>query len=75
MSALVSLDFLYLARLGLRAANDPHLENTVKVVDALLRVETPSGVGYRRYNEDGYGRASATAALSTASGSVAYGRC
>jgi glucoamylase len=27
----------------------------VKLVDALLRVETPSGPSYRRYNGDGYG--------------------
>jgi glucoamylase len=55
VSALVSLDFLYLARLGLRAPDDPRMLDTVKLVDALLRVETPSGAGYYRYNEDGYG--------------------
>ena len=54
-SALVGLDFLYLARLGLRAANDPKLTGTLKVVDALLRVETPNGAAYHRYPDDGYG--------------------
>jgi glucoamylase len=54
-SALVSLDFSYLARLGLRDARDTRIQDTITVVDALLRVETPSGPVYYRYNEDGYG--------------------
>ena len=54
-TALVSLDFLYLARLGLRRADDPRMLGTLKVADALLKVDTPSGVSYHRYNEDGYG--------------------
>jgi glucoamylase len=51
-SALVSMDFSYLTRLGLR---DARVRDTVAVADALLRVETPSGPVYRRYNDDGYG--------------------
>jgi glucoamylase len=54
-SALVGLDFLYLARLGLREPSDPKLTDTLKVVDALLRVETPNGAVYHRYPDDGYG--------------------
>jgi glucoamylase len=54
-SALVSLDFSYLVRLGLRDAHDTRVTDTIKVVDAVLRVETPSGPLYHRYNEDGYG--------------------
>jgi glucoamylase len=54
-SALVGLDFLYLARLGIRQASDPKLSDTLKVVDALLRVETPNGAAYHRYPDDGYG--------------------
>jgi glucoamylase len=54
-SALVSLDFSYLVRLGLRSAHDPRVQDTIKVVDQVLRVETPSGALYHRYNEDGYG--------------------
>jgi glucoamylase len=54
-SALVSLDFSYLARLGLRSGTDPRVLDTVKVVDALLKVSTPSGDLYHRYNNDGYG--------------------
>lgn len=53
--ALVGLDFLYLARLGLRRADDERLAGTLRVADALLRVETPNGPAYHRYNEDGYG--------------------
>jgi glucoamylase len=54
-SALVSMDFSYLARLGLRDGRDRRIRDTISVVDRVLRVETPSGPVYRRYNEDGYG--------------------
>ena len=54
-SALVSMDFSYLTRLGLRDAGDPRVRDTIAIADALLRVETPSGPVYHRYNEDGYG--------------------
>lgn len=54
-SALVALDFSWLVRLGLRQATDPRILDTIKVVDAVLKVDTPSGTVYRRYNEDGYG--------------------
>jgi glucoamylase len=52
---LVSPDALALVRFGLRAANDPRIVNTVKVIDALLKVETPFGPAWHRYNDDGYG--------------------
>ncbi|MFI4869869.1 MAG: glycoside hydrolase family 15 protein [Steroidobacterales bacterium] len=54
-SALVSLDFSYLVRLGLRSAHDPRVQDTIEVVDRVLKVDTPSGALYHRYNEDGYG--------------------
>lgn len=54
-SALVSLDFSYLVRLGLRHGRDPRILDTLRVVDRVLRVETPSGAVYHRYNDDGYG--------------------
>ena len=54
-ASLVSLDFSYLPRLGLRAPDDPRIVDTIKVVDHVLRVETPSGPIYHRYNDDGYG--------------------
>jgi glucoamylase len=53
--AMVSPDALALVRFGLRAADDPRMVNTVKVIDALLKVETPNGPAWRRYNGDGYG--------------------
>ncbi|MBN1668074.1 MAG: hypothetical protein JW862_13355, partial [Anaerolineales bacterium] len=52
---IVSPDALALVRFGLRAANDPRILNTVKVIDALLKMEMPAGPIWRRYNEDGYG--------------------
>jgi len=54
-AALVSLDFSYMVRLGLRSALDPRIRDTIKVVDHVLKVETPSGALYHRYNDDGYG--------------------
>jgi len=54
-SALVSLDFSYLVRLGLRHPLDPRVQDTIRVVDHVLKVETPAGALYHRYNGDGYG--------------------
>ena len=52
---LVSLDALAFVRFGLRDANDPRILSTVKVIDATLRVETPHGPVWHRYQGDGYG--------------------
>ncbi|HET7564443.1 MAG TPA: glycoside hydrolase family 15 protein [Gemmatimonadaceae bacterium] len=52
---VVSPDALALVRFGLRAPDDPRITNTVKAIDALLRVELPYGPGWRRYNGDRYG--------------------
>jgi glucoamylase len=54
-SAQVSVDFLQLVRYGLRRADDPLILASVKVADALLKVQTPAGPCWHRYNEDGYG--------------------
>jgi glucoamylase len=51
----VSPDALAFVRFGLRAADDPRIVNTVTIIDAQLRVETPHGPAWRRYNGDGYG--------------------
>ena len=53
--ALVSPDALALVRFGLREAADPRIEQTVKVIDAVLRRELPAGAYWYRYNHDGYG--------------------
>ncbi len=54
-ASMVSLDALAFVRFGLRAADDPRMVNTVKVIDATLRVETPRGPAWHRYQGDGYG--------------------
>lgn len=54
-SDIVSPDVLALVRLGLRAPSDPRILNTLRVVDQVLRVDTPNGPCWRRYNHDGYG--------------------
>jgi glucoamylase len=52
---LISPDALALVRFGLRAPNDPHILNTIKAVDALLKRDLPAGPYWYRYNDDGYG--------------------
>ena len=52
---IVSPDALALVRFGLRAPEDPRILNTIKVIDALLRVRLPQGPCWYRYNGDGYG--------------------
>lgn len=54
-TAVVSPDALALVRFGLRDADDPRIRNTVKAIDALLKVDLPNGPCWRRYNGDGYG--------------------
>jgi glucoamylase len=53
---IVDAGFLELVRYGIRRADDPTIVDSVKVVDAILRVETPVGPCFRRYNGDGYGQ-------------------
>jgi glucoamylase len=52
---IVSPDSLALVRFGLRAHDDPRILNTLRVIDALLRVQLPQGPCWYRYNGDGYG--------------------
>ncbi|HEX4349300.1 MAG TPA: glycoside hydrolase family 15 protein, partial [Verrucomicrobiae bacterium] len=54
-SHLISPDAFALVRFGLRAAADPRMGDTAKIIDALLKVETPAGPSWHRYNDDGYG--------------------
>ena len=53
--SIVDAGFLELVRLGIRPASDPLIASSLKVVDRLIRVETPKGPGFYRYNHDGYG--------------------
>jgi glucoamylase len=54
-SHIVSPDALALVRFGLRAPDDPRILDTIRVIDALLKVKLPDGPGWYRYNDDGYG--------------------
>ncbi len=52
---IIGPDALALVRFGLRAADDPRIVDTIKAIDALLKVETPVGPAWRRYVDDLYG--------------------
>ena len=51
----IGTDFLQLVRYGLRRADDPLIIDSVKIVDQLLKTDTPNGPVWHRYNGDGYG--------------------
>ena len=53
---IVGGDFLHLVRLGIRAANDPLVRDSLAVIDRLLKRDLPQGPCWRRYNHDGYGQ-------------------
>jgi glucoamylase len=52
---MISPDALALVRFGLRAPDDERIINSIKVIDAVLKVETPYGSCWHRYTRDGYG--------------------
>lgn len=52
---IVDAGFLELVRLGIVPADDPKIIRSLRIVDRVIRVETPLGPGWRRYNHDGYG--------------------
>jgi glucoamylase len=52
---VVDQGFTELVRLGIRPASDTIIANSLVVIDSTIRVETPSGPGFHRYNHDGYG--------------------
>ncbi len=53
---VVDAGFLELIRYGIRKPGDPLVEDSLRVVDAVLKVDTPFGPCWRRYNHDGYGQ-------------------
>ena len=53
---IVDAGFLELVRYGIRRADDPLIVDSLKVVDKVLKIETPFGPCWRRYNHDGYGQ-------------------
>jgi glucoamylase len=68
---IVGGDFLHLARLGLRAADDPLMRDSVEVYDATLQRDLPGGPSWRRYPFDGYGQKADGSAFD----GVGVGRC
>jgi glucoamylase len=52
---VVDPSFLELVRLGVKPADDPVIENTVRVVDDQLRTVSRVGTFWRRFSFDGYG--------------------
>jgi glucoamylase len=53
---IVDAGFLELVRYGIRAANDDIIVDSVRVVDAVIRMNLPQGPAFYRYNHDGYGQ-------------------
>jgi glucoamylase len=53
---IIDAGFLELVRYGIRRADDPLIVDSLKVVDHVLKIETPYGSCWRRYNHDGYGQ-------------------
>jgi glucoamylase len=53
---VVDAGFLELVRYGVRRADDPLIVDSLKVVDHVLKIDTPNGASWRRYNHDGYGQ-------------------
>ncbi len=53
--AVVDAGFLELVRLGIRPPTHPLIAASLGVVDRTIRVDTPVGPGWYRYNHDGYG--------------------
>ncbi|MDG6998134.1 MAG: glucan 1,4-alpha-glucosidase, partial [Nitrososphaerota archaeon] len=53
---IIDAGFLELVRYGVRAPDDCIIVDSLKVVDAFLKIDTPFGPVWRRYNHDGYGQ-------------------
>jgi glucoamylase len=53
---IVDGGFLQLVRYGIRSPHDPIVVDSVKVLDEVLKVDTPLGLCWHRYNHDGYGQ-------------------
>ena len=73
---VVDPSFLELVRLGVKRFDDPVILNTLAVVDARLRSQTPNGAFWHRFTYDGYGeRANGTGwALTKENSRLTFGR-
>jgi glucan 1,4-alpha-glucosidase len=52
---IVDAGFLELVRLGIKAPDDPLIAKSLSVVDGAIKVRTPNGAAWYRYNHDAYG--------------------
>jgi glucoamylase len=53
---IVDGGFLELVRYGIRKPGDPLMEDSLKVLDAVIKYVLPQGPCWLRYNNDGYGQ-------------------
>ena len=52
---ILDAGFLELVRLGVKPATDRLVVESLKLIDQLIKVETPPGAAWYRYNHDAYG--------------------
>nr|MBA3694259.1 hypothetical protein [Acidobacteriota bacterium] len=52
---IVDAGFLELVRLGIKSPDDPLIVKSLKIIDEKIKVNTPNGEAFYRYNNDGYG--------------------
>lgn len=52
---IVDAGFLELVRLGIKAPKDPLVVESLKLIDQLIKIKTPVGDAWYRYNHDAYG--------------------
>ncbi|HSS21606.1 MAG TPA: glycoside hydrolase family 15 protein [Pyrinomonadaceae bacterium] len=52
---IVDAGFLELVRLGIKQPGDPLIVQSLALIDQMVKVETPKGAGWYRYNHDAYG--------------------
>ena len=52
---ILDAGFLELVRLGIKRPDDPLIVESLKLIDQLIKVKTPAGDAWYRYNHDAYG--------------------
>ena len=52
---ILDAGFLELVRLGIKGPRDPLIVGSLKLIDQLIKVRTPVGDAWYRYNHDAYG--------------------
>lgn len=56
---ILDAGFLELVRLGIKSPRDPLIVESLKLIDQLIKVKTPAGDAWYRYNHDAYGETAA----------------